>query len=245
MKIRSVLRLLIAFVTLAVSSVNAWAANLSVFPLRGEMSQAKTTEVFTIRNQSNDSVVVQANVVKWSQRDGQEVLEPTREVLVAPAVIEVPANESQIVRIAVRRPPDANKEDTYRLLIQEIPKRRETKDTQLTFALNISLPIFFSAASGPTQGSLELNGARPKLEGVKKQLVLDLTNVGNGHLQVTTIRASDDQGQIASHASMFYVLPSQKRSVTLNVERAFTAGKVLKVDFETTKGRVSREVALK
>lgn len=244
MKLKEVLGLFACAIMTAISPAMSWAANISVYPLRGELSLTKSTEVFTVRNQSNEAVVVQASVVKWSQKDGQEVLEPTREVLVAPAVIEVPGNETQIVRIAVRRPPDASKEDTFRLLIQEVPKRRDRKDVQLTFALNISLPIFYSAASGPTQGSLDVVGVKSREAGAKKQLSLEVSNLGAGHVQVTAIRASDEQGQVASFASMFYLLPSQRRSVILNADRLPAAGKALKLDFETTKGRVSRDVTL-
>jgi fimbrial chaperone protein len=243
MKIKSVFCMLASAILVALSPALVMAANISVYPLRGELSQAKTTEVFTVRNQGNEPVVVQASVVKWSQKDGKEVLEPTREVLVAPAVIEVPGNETQIVRIAVRRPPDATKEDTFRLLIQEVPKRRDTKDSQITFALNISLPIFYSAASGPTQGNLQVVGAKPRAD-AKKLLALDLGNSGNGHVQVTSIRASDDSGQLATLGAMFYMLPNQKRIVMLNAERLPVGGKSLKVDIETTKGRISRDVTV-
>jgi fimbrial chaperone protein len=244
MQIKAFVRTWVMAISMGVAPLAALAANISVFPLRGELSQAKTTEVFTVRNQGNEPVVVQATVVKWSQKDGKEVLEPTREVLVAPAVIEVPGNESQIVRIAVRRPPDANKEDTFRLLIQEVPKRRDAKDTQLTFALNISLPVFYTAIAGPAQGNLQVNGLK-SIGSAKKQLALDVSNIGNGHVQVTSIRAADDSGQIAALSSMFYVLPNQKRNVMLNADRLPAGGKSLKVDFETTKGRVSREVTVR
>jgi fimbrial chaperone protein len=225
---------------------HAWvsAANISVYPLRAELSQSKTTEVFTVRNHGNEPVVVQASVVKWSQKDGQEVLEPTREVLVAPAVIEVPGNETQIVRIAVRRPPDASKEDTFRLLIQEVPKRRDTKDVQIVFTLNISLPIFYAAASGPTQGSLDVTGMKASSNGSKKLLALDLSNTGSAHVQVTGIQASDEQGQVASHTSMFYLLPNQRRSVLINADRLPPGGRAVKLNVETMKGRVSKDILL-
>jgi fimbrial chaperone protein len=244
MKIRTFLRTWVVAVSMGIAPLFALAANISVYPLKGELSQAKTTEVFTVRNQGNEPVVVQATVMKWSQKDGKDVLEPTREVLVAPAIIEVPGNETQIVRIAVRRPPDANKEDTFRLLIQEVPKRRDVKETQLTFALNISLPIFYAAVAGPAQGNLQVNGVKP-ISSAKKQLALDVSNIGNVHVQITSIRAADDSGQIATLASMFYVLPNQKRSVMLNADRFPVGGKSLKLDFETTKGRVSREMTVR
>ncbi len=72
---------------------------------------------------SDDSpVVVQIRVVRWSQKGGAEQLEDTRELLVTPPVLQIPANSQQIVRVALRREPDGAQELTYRVIFEEVPQ---------------------------------------------------------------------------------------------------------------------------
>ena len=76
-------------------------------------------------------MVVQADTRLWEQVGGEERLSPTRDVLVSPAVFTIPANGSQIVRVALRRPPDAERELSYRLILTEVPQQASPDFTGL------------------------------------------------------------------------------------------------------------------
>jgi P pilus assembly protein, chaperone PapD len=52
----------------------------------------------------------------------------------------------QIVRIALRRAADADRERSYRLLVTEVPGSPQPGFNGAQFALKISLPIFVDAA---------------------------------------------------------------------------------------------------
>ncbi|MCK7508544.1 MAG: fimbria/pilus periplasmic chaperone [Desulfobacterales bacterium] len=80
-----------------------------------------------MRNEDDAEVVVQAETLQWSQADGQDVLDPTRDLIASPAVFTLPAKGSQLVRVALRREPDARRELSYRLVVQEVPPAAESR----------------------------------------------------------------------------------------------------------------------
>ena len=75
----------------------------------------------TVRNEENVEVVIQVETLQWSQADGQDVLEPTRDLVGSPLVFTLPPNGTQLVRVALRRTPDERRELSYRLVVQEVP----------------------------------------------------------------------------------------------------------------------------
>src|SRR5262245_10806237 len=94
---------LIAMTALA-TALPAVAGTFSISPVRVELSAQQRTEALTVRNESADrEVVVQAQAFEWTQRDGQDSLTETRDVIVTPPVFTLAANAQQIVRVAVRK----------------------------------------------------------------------------------------------------------------------------------------------
>ena len=213
------------------------AANFTIFPLKSQLDLVKTNDAFTLRNQGDAPVVVQATVVKWSQQSGKEILEPTRDLLVAPALTEVPAGESQVIRVALRRPLDAKTESSYRLIIQEVPKPSQSKIGQVLLALKLSLPMFVAPATASAKSKLEIGSIRTVSNEKEAVIALDLANAGTGH--VISVKMSDEKGVFAELKSMFYVLPDTQRSFMLNPTRIPEKGRPLKVDFQTNLGEVS------
>src|ERR1700687_3963228 len=83
------------------------AGSLSVTPIRVELSSAQRSVALTVRNEGDQPTVVQAQLVAWSQVDNEDRLEPTIDLLASPPIFTVAPGASHIVRIALRRAPDA------------------------------------------------------------------------------------------------------------------------------------------
>jgi fimbrial chaperone protein len=177
------------------------AGSMTVFPLRVTFEGSKTSEVVTVRNTDTKPLLLQPSMTKWTQVDGQEVLEPTRDILLSPPLVEIPPGESQTVRIVVRRDADATTQSTYRLVLQEVPRKVESTGQQVVMALKITLPVFVTAKtpSPPILSVATTAGSS----------VLQFTNSGKSHIQVKTVAVSDGTSQIAKSESMFYVLSGQ------------------------------------
>jgi fimbrial chaperone protein len=209
-------RILLAFFSIALACASASAANLSVYPLRIEFASGKTGDALNLRNAGAAPILVQASVVKWSQKEGTDLYEPTKEVLVAPAMVEIPAGETQVVRLALRRGADTNAEQSYRVLLREVPRPATATSPQLQIVVNISLPIFVPATNqGPApvfEASIGTNNA------------LLLRNPGTSHIQFKELEVTDASGKSAPFNTMFYMLGQQNRSIELPNKSVLGAG---------------------
>ena len=107
---------------LLVAGVNVVsAASIGVSPVRATLSASQKTETITVRNTGSELMSVQLEVMSWSQQDGEDVFTATREVLANPPIFTVPPGGSQLIRAGLRRAPDARRELTYRIFLQELP----------------------------------------------------------------------------------------------------------------------------
>jgi len=192
---------------------DAGAGSFQVNPIRIDLSRGATNAAITVRNDGAEAVVVQSSVVAWSQENGQDVYAPTPEALVTPPIVTVPAGADQIIRVGLRRPPDPQRELTYRLYLQEVPPPPKPGFTGLQVALRIGLPVFIAPLAAPVR-RLEWS-AQVRPDGT---IVLSAQNTGNAHVQITDfeLRSSDAGESIAHESSLAYVLAGQRRQWTLS-----------------------------
>ena len=179
------MRTLIALLTAAVMAAPASASTFNISPIRAELAAGHRTEALTITNAEDNPVVVQIRVVRWSQKNGAEQLDDTRELLATPPVLQIPANSQQIIRVALRREPDPAEELTYRVIFEEVPQAAPKDFTGLRVALRLSIPVFVAPARGKANAELAWQ-SRWLANG---QLELAATNSGSGHLQITDFEA--------------------------------------------------------
>jgi fimbrial chaperone protein len=218
-------------------SATVSAQQVSISPLRVTFKGDQQSEILTLRNVSNGPFTVQPKVMKWTQRDGKDVFEPTREVLVAPPIVEVPAGETQIIRLSLRRAPDAKDELSYRVFVQQVAAPQKNNSATLSFSWSLSLPIFVAPLSDVSTPNLEWVG---QMNG--KNLELAVTNPGVQHIQLKSIKVESTVGSTSS-AQMIYVLGGQTGKLIV----AAPAGVSDKVTIvaNTDAGEIRREVAIR
>jgi fimbrial chaperone protein len=195
-----------------VASSAAEASSFNISPIRAELSTVHPTEVLTLTNAEDAPVVVEVRVVKWSQVDGAEQLDDTRELLATPPVLQIPGTKDQIVRVALRREPDPANELTYRLIYQEIPQAAAPESTGLRVALRLSIPVFVAPAHGKAKADLVWEAhwlANGDLE-------LAASNHGNGHAQIIDFDLSLAGGATTVHGNTAkYILAGSRMVWTL------------------------------
>ncbi|HEV3239925.1 MAG TPA: fimbria/pilus periplasmic chaperone [Casimicrobiaceae bacterium] len=197
---------------LAFAAGEAPAGSFQVNPIRIEIAKGATTAAIVVRNDGEDAIVIQANVVGWTQEDGQDVYAPTTEALVTPPVMTVPAGGEQIVRVGLRRRADPQHELTYRVYLQEVPPPPKPGFTGLQVALRVGLPVFVppvALAVRRLEWSTQV--------GPDGAIRLAAQNTGNTHVQVTDfVLAPSSAGEPLAHEStLAYVLAGQRRVWTL------------------------------
>jgi fimbrial chaperone protein len=220
----------------ALTCSSAFAQQVSVTPLRVLFKGEQQSDVITMRNTSKEAFTVQPKVVKWSQKDGVDVFEPTRDILVAPPIVEIGAGESQVIRLALRRAPDASQELSYRIFLQQVGVEKKGNSTGVSFAWNLSLPIFVLPtvpAIADLQWAAQANG---------KTISLTATNPSLTHVQIKKIKLESSVGT-SEVGQMFYLLPGQQGKVVMPAP----AGAIQKVTViaDTDAGEIRREVMAK
>jgi fimbrial chaperone protein len=212
----------------------ASAGSFQVNPVRATLSPGKPIGAMTVSNNGGEPAVLQLEVMSWSQQQGKDVYTPTRELLATPPIFTVPAKGSQIVRVALRRPPDAQRELTYRLFLQEVPPPPKPGFQGLQVALRIGVPVFVPpAAVQPPALAWRIIRTR---EG---QLELALTNNGNSHVQVGSVRlARADGGELGKQQIAAYVLPGQTGNWPLKDIQAAASGPQVHVFAQTDIGDI-------
>jgi fimbrial chaperone protein len=193
----------------------AHAGSFSISPLRLDLSSAARSAALTVNNEEREALI-QAQVMLWEQVDGEEKLTPTRDLLVSPAVFTLAQGASQLVRVALRNAPAvAEREQSYRLILQEVPQPANPDFSGLQIALRLSLPVFVAkeGAAGPALAW----SAAPSGNG----LVITAQNSGDVHARILGFSVApavgDDAPLVQPVAT--YILPRQAHSWTLGQEQ--------------------------
>jgi fimbrial chaperone protein len=180
------------------------AGSFSVAPIRIELGPSHIVEALTIHNENDAPIILQARAVDWSQPGGTDRYADTRDVLVTPPVLSIPARGEQIVRVALRRESDPERELSYRLSIQEVPQAAPEGFKGLQVLLKVSLPVFVAPVSHDARSSLVWD-AQWRDDG---KLQIEAVNQGGLHRQVWDL-ALDFETRAASvpAGDSKYVLP--------------------------------------
>jgi fimbrial chaperone protein len=183
----------------------AHAQSLEVAPVRIEMPPGKTTTTIVVTNRGKQTTAIQVRAYAWSQSNNTDQLEPTKDVLVSPPIADVQAGQTQLIRVLLRKPAGAM-EDTYRLLVDQIPP--VGSDSGIRIALRLSLPIFVSPAR---KAASDLEWRLVSSDGAEAELIA--RNRGARHVRLANLSLAGPPGtqlQLPSIAA-FYVLPGAER----------------------------------
>jgi fimbrial chaperone protein len=228
----------IAALALPIGAAVAGAFNVS--PVRVELSAQHRTQALTVRNQGDEAAVVQVQIYAWSQEAGQDVLQPTTDLLLSPPVFTVKPGQAQLLRVALRGAPDSARQRSYRVVLQEVPGQAPTGAPTLQVALKISLPVFVEP---PVEALPQLDWqARVSADG---KLLLSAHNGGNGHIQLVDFKLSSATGaEIASQQQVSYILPGQTRTWTLEPVADLTAVDNVRLAGRSDAGDLATEIEL-
>lgn len=221
------------FLFLGLLTVLGWgeAARFVLSPviLNLQSSEALTTST-TITNTDTVPAEFTAEVLLWTQKDGKDVLVPTRDAVVSPMTFKVAPGRSQVVRVALRRPPTAASM-TFRLMLRQQvqPAAPSSANVSITPRYVFSLPLFAEKAAAQPNVTLS---AVQRADGA----YLVFSNTGSGYGVFRKIRLSAG-GQVTELGNQ-YVLSGSIMEVKL--PPALTGVKVLEFTAEDAQQKPSR-----
>lgn len=202
-------------------SQRALAGALSVLPVRVEVAAGKQFCSLRIGNDGGEDVTVQVRGLGWYQgEDGRDRLDETQRIAINPAIVTIPAGTRKLVRCSLPAT-GGPREDTYRLIVSELPDGQEEPGTLQTL-LQLSIPVFRSEpdASPALHWSADAAGR------------LILSNTGSRHARIAQLRVRGAGNEPITAAGGFYLLAGARRIIA----PAMPAGAVTEVEAITEDG---------
>ncbi|WP_421566617.1 molecular chaperone [Ochrobactrum sp. EDr1-4] len=166
----------------------SFAANLHVTPVGLNLTAPVGAGLVTIRNDGKAPITVQLRVFKWDQKTGEDVYLPTKDVVASPPMVKLAPGAQQAVRV-VRTTKGIKGQETYRLLVDELPTASNATQSGVRFLVRQSIPVFFndtSVSGSKVKWTASSNG---------RQLILSAQNSGADRLKVSQLLLKDHNGK--------------------------------------------------
>lgn len=163
------------------------AGSLQVTPVLIDVQVPAAASKLELRNVGPNLLNAQIRVYRWTQEGGADHLVETRDVVVSPPLAQVPANGEQLVRIVRLSKQPVRGEESYRLIIDELPQSNIRKGASVNFSLRYSVPVFFGAAT---------DRLRPPEWQVSQQagrLLVTATNGGDRRIRISRLKISSSR----------------------------------------------------
>ncbi len=206
----------------------AYASSIDISPLMIALSLQHPIQTVTINNLDDKPLTVEVKQYRWTQQQGQDHYEETKDLLISPPLIQIPAHQQQTLRIGMRVPKFSENELGYRLFIKEIAPHiaKKSKDTlALQMTLQVSLPVFVAAIHEPIQ-KLQINIKKQK----NNPADVTFTNLGNTHVRVQHIifkTAGGTPNVLATRDALFYLLPGAHHKELVSLKQAEAGSDVI------------------
>jgi len=228
---------------LFLAAAGAAAANLQISPVSIFLKGEQQSGAIQLRNMGNEAVYGQVRVFQWDQKDTDDVLTPTTDVVASPPIVQVAANGTQVIRL-VRMGAAAPEERTYRILIDEISGEETRESSGVNFRLRYSVPVFVLPVREP--GPEVLAWRIFRADGA---WMMRVQNTGGVHAQIGAMQFTNAAGRNfeVSKGLFGYVLPGRQREWKLPLAAEAELAGELRIDAQvngkSTTARAKAEAA--
>jgi fimbrial chaperone protein len=186
----------------------AQASTLQISPVTVELRADQPAAGVGLHNSGDKPLYGQVRVFVWTQNENGDVLEPTQSLVASPPIVQIAPNGDQLIRLVRVAPGPVATEQSYRLLIDEIPSADATPTTGVQVRLRYSVPVFVDATVPSAQPQLGWHLA--KRDGA---WFLAVENRGMRHAQIgaLTLRNAAGQSFEVSRGLFGYALGGARR----------------------------------
>ena len=198
---RRMLSCIAAITLFFLGATYASAASLRVAPTNLELIAPDSAAVLNLTNESRQPINIQVRVFKWTQVNGVEQLEPTTDVVASPPLAKMGPNADYVVRVVRVSKAPVRKEDSYRVIVDELPDPSRAKSGTVTLIVRYSVPVFFrnpDASAPNVTWNLTRSG---------RGLMLTARNNGDSRFRLSNITLKQGETKIGSRSGLVgYVL---------------------------------------
>lgn len=98
-----------------------------------------------LANSGDAPVAAQIRVYAWTQENGEDRLEPADDLVVSPAIVEIPAAGEQLIRLVRPHATAPDRERAYRVVVDELPGDADTAENAVAVRMRFLIPAFIRA----------------------------------------------------------------------------------------------------
>ncbi len=171
---------------------SAGAGSLQVEPILLDVIAPGAASTVTLRNEGTAPIEAQIRVFRWSIENGHDKLEPTDDVVASPPIVTLKPNGNYVARIVrVAKSPVAG-EESYRLLVDQLPNLSQQKNGTINLLVRYSIPVFFGTA-GKQSPKIAWSVAKSG-----NNVTLTANNSGERRLRISALNLHDASGKSLS-----------------------------------------------
>lgn len=167
--------------------------------------------LLTVSNNGPQPINVQIEGFAWTQTEKGQQLSDTQRVVVSPPMTTVAAGDSQLIRVIALPGEKILPEETFRIVVSQLPTTEDKRNNQVQLLLQFSVPVFVSTLQ-PEAPQLQWSATR---SGGKTTLTV--RNDGRRYVRVTGAKLSQRSGKNITFAAekITYLSPGMSQSVDL------------------------------
>lgn len=225
----------LAFACAIAIGCDAKAQSLQVSPTMVELQPSANAATIVVRNPGSALAVAQIRIFRWTQKGGDDVLDPTSEVVASPPAARIPPGGEQIIRVVRASRSGSPVESSYRIVVDEIPNTPAQQGSAVVLRTQYSIPVFLlpertsrSALSWQIQNEGELVRITATNSGERRSRITDLALVRTGGEKVHSM-----------NGLFGYVLARSTRSWTVQPTATLANGEKLTISAQHEVGAIS------
>jgi fimbrial chaperone protein len=174
------------------ASAPASAGSLQVAPVLVDVTAPGAASTVTLHNEGATPINAQIRVFRWSLVNGKERLDPTDDVIASPPSVTLSPKGQYITRIVrVSKQPVVG-EESYRLMIDQLPDLSQQRNGAVNLMVRYSIPVFFGVPDkkNPSMAwSVATSGDK---------ITLTARNSGDRRLRISALTLRDASGKSLS-----------------------------------------------
>lgn len=188
-------------------TAQSYAAALQVSPTTVNFKTNDKATPLWLSNTGTESLKGQVRIYQWEQHQNGESLTDTQELVASPPIVDIPPGGKQLVRLVRMNHNLINNEQSFRVIVDELPKPDSPQQAGINFLLRYSVPVFIEGQ----KSNLLSNVANVSFDVAQSgnHLLLTAKNSQTTHVKLSGLRYVGLDGKQTDlyPGLMGYVLP--------------------------------------
>ena len=220
--------------------VPANATSVRVAPTMADLLAPDSATTFNLRNEDNRPINVQIRVFRWTQSGGKDHLAPTTDVVASPPSQTLGVKADYVVRVVRVTKKPVSGEESYRVVVDELPDPSRRKPGVVNVVLRYSMPVFFRNS----------DAERPQVSWTVRQtgkaVVVTAKNAGQQRLKIADLKLTDGAGKSITLGKglVGYVLGKATMQWSFPAHKIHVSGHTVKLSARSDGGEMNATAAV-